>query len=108
MVETLLGQLGSFALLAAVGSVAALACSSEGDAKPERRSETTNGSIGLSLVPVSGVTLNAVSYVVTGTPAIPDCSLQLHQARPRLPRRLRLLARNGTTRWSQQTLESEL
>lgn len=71
MVKSLVGKIGTLALLTAFAGGAAVACSSEFDTKrAESGSEGTEGGVGLKLVPVSGVTLNSVNYVVTGTPAI--------------------------------------
>ena len=71
MVKSLVGKIGTLALFSAFAGGALAACSSEIDTKQARTSsEGTEGSVGLNLVPVSGVTLNSVNYVVTGTPAI--------------------------------------
>ena len=67
--KSLIGKLGMLALLA----TAAGACSSsETGTAHQAGKEGPTGNVGLSLVPVSGVTLNSVTYVVTNsaTPAV--------------------------------------
>jgi hypothetical protein len=64
-------------MLAAIAGSSVVACSSDvtrGSSQGSASNEDL-GSIGLRLVPVSGVTINSVNYVVTGTPAIPGTAL---------------------------------
>ncbi|HKY39218.1 MAG TPA: hypothetical protein VJN18_24940 [Polyangiaceae bacterium] len=80
--KSLPGKLGTLALLTAVASSLAASCSSsvvpdEGgapDGTPSAK-KGSEGSLGLSLVPVAGIEINSVNYVVTGTPAIPGTPL---------------------------------
>lgn len=61
----LLAKVGSLALIAAVAGGVVAGCSSNDASKPETAHEGAKGSVGLSLQPVSGITLNSVHYVVT-------------------------------------------
>src|ERR1700760_659863 len=62
----LLAKVGSLALIAAVAGGAVAGCSSNQAGKQgTAKSEGPTGTVGLSLQPVSGVTLNTVHYVVT-------------------------------------------
>lgn len=75
--KSLVGKFGTLALLAAVGGFAVQGCSSDvaSPAHDGQSAEGDNGNVTLNLVPVSGITVNAVNYVVTGTPAIPGTAL---------------------------------
>jgi len=79
--KSLPGKLGTLALLTAVAGTVAAACSSSvvpDENKPDGVSSSSKGSegnVGLSLVPVAGIEINSVNYVVTGTPAIPGTPL---------------------------------
>lgn len=78
MIKALVGKFGTLAMLAAVAGSSVVACSSDVSKGPSESSSANDGSIGsigLKLVPVSGVTINSVNYVVTGTPAIPGTAL---------------------------------
>ena len=78
MIKALVGKFGTLAMLAAVAGSSVVACSSDVSKGPSESSHANDGSIGsigLKLVPVSGVTINSVNYVVTGTPAIPGTAL---------------------------------
>jgi len=76
VVKSLVGKIGTLALLSAFAGSAAVACSSELVSKgPQDATDGTQGGVDLSLVPVAGVTLNSVNYVVTGTPTIPGTPL---------------------------------
>ncbi len=72
--KSLIGKLGMLALLAtAAGGVVAGCSSSQTPGNGTAKSvEGPQGSVGLSLVPVSGITLNTVHYIVTNsaTPAV--------------------------------------
>ena len=69
--KSLVGKFGTLALLAAVGGFAMQGCSSDISRQPgESAREGDSGQVTLNLVPVSGITVNSVNYVVTGTPAI--------------------------------------
>lgn len=59
-----------------VGALASplLACASGQDGSTPQGS-SQNGELALSLQPVSGVNLNTINYVVTGSPAMPSASL---------------------------------
>jgi hypothetical protein len=75
--KSLVGKFGTLAMLAAIGGVAVQGCSSD-LASPSRTSDSSEGDSGLvtlNLVPVTGITVNSVNYVVTGTPAIPGTPL---------------------------------
>jgi len=65
----LLAKVGSLALIAAVAGGVVAGCSSSDVAKQgtAKSGEGPTGTIGLSLQPVSGVTLNTVHYIVTQT-----------------------------------------
>lgn len=68
--KSLVGKFGSLALLAAVAGSMVVGCSGS-DVSPDRSArESDAGDVNLSLVPVTGITLNSINYVVTGTPAI--------------------------------------
>src|SRR5882724_6741322 len=78
--KSLVGKFGTLALLAAVGGLAVQGCSSDiVSSSPAGQSagvgEGNTGTVSMNLVPISGVTINSVSYVVTGTPAIPGTPL---------------------------------
>jgi cysteine-rich repeat protein len=71
--KSLIGKLGMLALLATATSAVVAGCSSSQTAGAgHEAAEGPQGTVGLSLVPVSGVTLNSVHYVVTNsaTPAV--------------------------------------
>ncbi|HYQ14413.1 MAG TPA: hypothetical protein VEQ58_01605, partial [Polyangiaceae bacterium] len=59
-----------------MGGFAVQGCSAD-VSSPEHSasSESDAGRVSLNLVPVSGITVNSVNYVVTGTPAIPGTPL---------------------------------
>src|SRR5258706_14332838 len=64
----LLAKVGSLALIAAVASGVVAGCSSNDVTKEgptAKGGEGPTGTIGLSLQPVSGVTLNTIHYIVT-------------------------------------------
>src|ERR1700712_1887585 len=63
----LLAKVGSLALIAAVAGGVVAGCSSNDVSKQgtAKGGEGPTGTIGLSLQPVSGVTLNTIHYVVT-------------------------------------------
>ncbi len=75
--KSLVGKFGSLALLTAVAGSMVIACS--GSEVPHGKSnakvEGDKGEVSLGLVPVSGITLNEVNYVVTGTPKIAGTEL---------------------------------
>ena len=78
MIKALVGKFGTLAMLAAVAGSSVVACSSDVSKSPSEGSAANDGNIGnigLKLVPVSGVTINSVNYVVTGTPTIPGTAL---------------------------------
>ncbi len=78
MIKALVGKFGTLALFAAVAGSSVVACSSDVSRAPGEGSASNDGKVGgldLKLVPVSGVTLNSVNYVVTGTPTIPGSAL---------------------------------
>ena len=79
MIKALVGKFGTLAMLAAVAGSSVVACSSsdvsKGPGESSAKYDGNIGSIGLKLVPVSGVTINSVNYVVTGTPTIPGTAL---------------------------------
>ena len=75
--KSLVGKFGTLALLAAVGGLAVQGCSSDiaSSSPGQSAGEGKTGTVSLNLVPVSGITVNSVNYVVTGTPAIPGTPL---------------------------------
>jgi hypothetical protein len=69
--KSLVGKFGSLALLTAVAGSMVVGCS--GSDEPVGKSaskESDAGSVTLGLVPVTGIVLNSVDFVVTGTPKI--------------------------------------
>jgi hypothetical protein len=75
--KSLVGKFGMLALLAAVGGLAVQGCSSDivSSSPSHGAGEGDSGQVSLNLVPVAGITVNSVNYVVTGTPAIPGTPL---------------------------------
>ena len=68
---------GMGVLLIALSGLQAAGCSSEldGSGRDGSSAEWRSGSVSLNLVPVSGITITSVNYVVTGTPTIPGTPL---------------------------------
>lgn len=78
MIKALVGKFGTLALLAAVAGSSVVACSSDVTRHSGEGPSVSDGNLGsmnLRLVPVSGITISSVNYVVTGTPAIAGTAL---------------------------------
>lgn len=69
MKKSVFGKIGMLALLATAAGAVGVGCSSSQTATTgsANSADGPQGSVGLSLVPVSGVTLNSVHYIVTNT-----------------------------------------
>lgn len=70
-----LARCTALATLIAMGCLQVVGCSGEESTAGSHRADGRSGDVRLSLVPVTGVTVNAVNYVVTGAPSIPGTVL---------------------------------